>query len=167
MLSLLLHVLILMPWPGFHRETPPSPERPPLAATLLAPVLATEKALSSASAEQTHRLPSPVTAPPAPTLAATSRPSPPRELQGRALATALAAVVRETFYPHEAIARGLEGRVVLLLTLEASGTVQTIEVASSSGHALLDAAALKAAARIETLPGGRHQVLLPVEFRLE
>jgi hypothetical protein len=32
---------------------------------------------------------------------------------------------------------------------------------------MLDGAALKAAMRIGSLPGGRLQVLLPVEFRLE
>jgi protein TonB len=88
-------------------------------------------------------------------------------LTGRALNTALAALTREEFYPREAIARGLEGRVVLLLTLDTAGTVTAFEVASSSGHPMLDGAALKAAMRIGSLPGGRLQVLLPVEFRLE
>jgi protein TonB len=83
------------------------------------------------------------------------------------LQSALAALTREEFYPREAIERGLEGRVVLLLTLDEAGRVSRIEVASSSGHALLDDAARKAAARITRLPADRRQVLLPVEFRLE
>ena len=81
--------------------------------------------------------------------------------------TALAAMTREEFYPREAVARGLEGRVVLLLNLDEQGRVIAVEVASRSGHALLDQAALQAAGRISTLAGGRRQVLLPVEFRLE
>jgi protein TonB len=91
----------------------------------------------------------------------------PRELKGRALDSAMAALTREEFYPREAIERGWEGRVVLLLTLDDESRVRGIEVASSSGHPILDGAALIAATRITALPGGRRQVLLPVEFRLE
>jgi len=108
----------------------------------------------------------PAAAPPAPSLRP-QLPKPPKPLSGRALDTALAALTREEFYPRAAIARGLEGRVVLLLTLDAGGAVTAIEVAGSSGHLLLDDAALKAATRIGRLPGGRRQALLPVEFRLE
>ena len=91
----------------------------------------------------------------------------PRELKGRALESAMAALASEEFYPREAIERGWEGRVVLLLTLDPHGRVTGIEVASPSGHALLDQAAVTAAARIPALPAGRRQALLPVEFRLE
>ncbi len=107
--------------------------------------------------------------PPAPTLDANSRRDDARlqALAGRALAAALAALAREEFYPREAIAQGLEGRVVLLLTLDDAGRVTRIEVASSSGHRILDEAARKAAARIGRVVGGRRQVLLPVEFSLE
>jgi len=79
----------------------------------------------------------------------------------------MAALAREEFYPREAIARGLEGRVVLLLTFDAAGRLAILEIASSSGHPILDNAALTAAQRIGSLPGVRRQVLLPVEFRLE
>ena len=93
-----------------------------------------------------------------------ARPAP---LAGRALDAALAELTRELFYPPEAIARGLQGRVVLLLTLDATGRVIAADIASGSGHAMLDTAALEAAARIGGVPGGGRQVLLPVEFRLE
>lgn len=76
-------------------------------------------------------------------------------------------MAQEEFYPREAIARGLEGRVVLLLSLDENGRIWAIEVASSSGHAVLDEAARQAALRHVRLPGGRRQVLLPVDFRLE
>jgi protein TonB len=56
---------------------------------------------------------------------------------------------------------------VLLLTLSETGRVVGVEVAGSSGHAILDAAAVKAAGRIGVLPSGGRQALLPVEFRLE
>lgn len=87
----------------------------------------------------------------------------PRALQEQALAE----LAREEFYPREAIAQGLEGRVVLLLAVAGDGRVSRIEVARSSGHALLDRAALAAAARLRRLPGGAREVLLPVDFVLE
>ncbi len=76
-------------------------------------------------------------------------------------------MVHDEFYPRAAIERGLEGTVILLLTLDGSGRVQAVSLTSSSGHALLDEAALSAAQRIASVPGVRGQVLLPVEFRLE
>ncbi|MFN3883882.1 MAG: energy transducer TonB [Rhodocyclaceae bacterium] len=177
--SLALHALVLLlpeVW-WFHGEQAPAPvvlavRLPPLART---DVLATavdepplplraEPATLAADTSASTAVPPPPRAPSAPGLAARESPRP---LQGRALQSALAALTREEFYPREAIARGLEGRVVLLLTLDEAGRVARIEVASSSGHALLDEAACKAATRIGRLPADRRQVLLPVEFRLE
>ncbi len=71
------------------------------------------------------------------------------------------------FYPREAIDRGLEGHVVLLLHLDVDGRIQTAEVASSSGHAILDDAALQAVRRITAIASNARQVLLPVDFRLD
>jgi protein TonB len=71
------------------------------------------------------------------------------------------------FYPPEAVARGLEGEVRLLLTLDAHGTVLSAEVAASSGYAILDQAAVSAAyamARVDN--GGAREMILPVQFRL-
>jgi protein TonB len=155
--SLAMHFVVLMPAQWWLPRQPVSP--PPLAVRLPPPEAARELAT------QPEMLEKPVDAvPPAPTFRPTEKP---RELKGRALDTALAALTREEFYPREAIERGWEGRVVLLLALDAAGRVTAIEVASSSGHAILDDAALRAATRITALPGGRRQVLLPVEFRLE
>ncbi|MDP1651977.1 MAG: TonB family protein [Rhodocyclaceae bacterium] len=159
--SLALHLALLMPFGWLARKSPASPP-PPLLATLQESAPVTELATQP----EAERVPPPAAQLP-------MRPAPtfqkevPKQLTGRALNTALAALTREEFYPRAAIVRGLEGRVVLLLTLDAAGRVTAVEVASGSGHALLDAAALKAAARIGSLPGGRRQALLPVEFRLE
>lgn len=90
----------------------------------------------------------------------------PRSLQGSALRRAQAALSEHLFYPPEAIARGLEGEVILLLTLTESGQVANAEIARSSGHALLDQAALAAAQRLGSLPGTARQTLFPVSFRL-
>lgn len=72
------------------------------------------------------------------------------------------------FYPPEAVARGLEGEVRLLLVLDPSGRVLQAQVASSSGHALLDQAAVKAAYAMQRLPvADAREMILPVVFRLQ
>lgn len=160
--SACLHALLLTPAGWLFRQEPLAPL--PLQATLVETAPVQSLVTQPKSVPATESPPS-LAVPRRPTLPAGKER--PRELKGKTLDTALAALAQEEFYPRAAIARGLEGRVVLLLTLSESGAVTGIEVASSSGHALLDAAALKAAARIAALPGGRRQVLLPVEFRLE
>ena len=71
------------------------------------------------------------------------------------------------FYPEDARIRGLEGEVRLLLTLETDGTLADAQVAGSSGHEILDGAAVRAAYAMGRLPGiGRREIILPVVFRL-
>lgn len=155
--SLALHLAVLLPVEWWQPRVP-APSLPPLAVVL--PPHETAREIAT----QPERLQPPANAvPPAPTF----QKAVPKALTGRALNAAMAALTREEFYPREAIARGLEGRAVLLLTLDTAGRVTAVEVASGSGHAILDEAALKAAMRIGSLPGGHRQALLPVEFRLE
>lgn len=162
--SLLLHAALLWP-PGFARSRPVPPPRPPaLEAVLLAPALATREEPPEPAAAEAPPTPPTSTVPPEPTF---SRKPPPRELKGRALNSALAALAQQDFYPRAAIERGLEGDVVVLLSLDEDGAIAAAAVATSSGHALLDSAALAAVQRIGRLPGGARQVLLPVRFRLD
>ena len=159
-ISLLLHVALLLP-AGWRAETRRA-DPPPLAVLLPVP----------------EPSPAPIPLAPSPSSAPTparavspeltfERAAAPQALRGRALNAALEALAREEFYPREAISRGIEGRVVLMLTQDAGGRVTGIEVASSSGHDILDGAAVKAATRIGVLATRSRQVLLPVEFRLE
>lgn len=76
--------------------------------------------------------------------------------------------VSETlFYPPEAVARGLEGEVILAIEVDAAGRIVAASVAAGSGHALLDDAALRAVARIGRLPAvAGRTILLPVRFSL-
>jgi protein TonB len=90
----------------------------------------------------------------------------PQRLEGGSLRRAQAALSQHLFYPPDAIARGLEGDVILLLTLAPNGQLASAEIARSSGHALLDQAALDAARHIGMLPGNPRQTLFPVKFRL-
>lgn len=71
------------------------------------------------------------------------------------------------FYPAEAIARGLEGEVLVLLIIDEAGKVSAARVEQGSGQPLLDDAALRAVRSLQSLPADApRQVVLPVRFRL-
>lgn len=72
------------------------------------------------------------------------------------------------FYPAEAIARGLEGEVLILLIIDENGKVSAARVEQGSGHAILDEAALHAVRSLQSLPADApRQINLPVRFRLK
>jgi protein TonB len=88
-------------------------------------------------------------------------------LAGAAMQRANAQMARELLYPPEAIARGLEGQALVLLFLDASGNAIAARLESSSGYALLDDAAVRAARTLRALPDSApREALLPVRFRL-
>ena len=71
------------------------------------------------------------------------------------------------FYPADAIARGLEGEVLVLIIIDEAGKVSAARVEQGSGHAILDDAALRAVRSLQSLPADApRQVVLPVRFRL-
>ena len=107
------------------------------------------------------RAASPPTGPPKP------RP-PPERLSGEVLDRTLGQLSQTLLYPPEAVRRGLEGEVVVMLELDADGRVVAASVASGSGHAILDDAAVRAARQLGALgPAlGGKAILLPVRFRL-
>jgi periplasmic protein TonB len=75
-------------------------------------------------------------------------------------------------YPPEAVQQGLEGRVILSVTIAASGEVTKVTVAKSCGYDVLDQAALDAVCRWRFSPatrGGKPvqwTARLPIRFRL-
>ena len=76
-------------------------------------------------------------------------------------------------YPPLARKRGWEGRVVLELRVEANGNMSRVRLAESSGHVVLDRAAIESASTIEALPESVHwlagrytDILIPVHYRL-
>lgn len=74
---------------------------------------------------------------------------------------------RGLFYPEEAIARGLQGEALVLLILDESGNVVAARLERSSGHAILDEAALRAVRSLRSLPAAApREAELPVRFRL-
>lgn len=71
------------------------------------------------------------------------------------------------FYPEEAIRLGLQGEALVRLMLDEHGKVFAARIEESSGHELLDQAALQAVRRLRTLPSDAPtESLLPVRFRL-
>jgi len=88
-------------------------------------------------------------------------------LSGEAARVANAQVARELAYPPEAIARGLEGETLVLLFLDETGNAIAARIESSSGHAILDEAAVRAARTLRSLPASApREALVPVRFRL-
>ena len=71
------------------------------------------------------------------------------------------------FYPPEAVARGLEGEVRLIIKVGADGSIDDVSVAASSGHSILDNAAIKAAYAMGKPGGTSHELIVPVIFQLQ
>jgi protein TonB len=165
--SLLLHILPLIA--QLIPASPPPPKAPPIEATLRPPP------------------PAPLPPPPPPlTLSEPPKPStippkppPPkpeqREKPPVAPKTWTQAIRQHLkklddsgqFYPEEAIARGLEGEVLVLIIIDESGRVTAARVEQGSGHRILDDAALRAVRSLRSLPADApREALLPVRFRL-
>lgn len=72
------------------------------------------------------------------------------------------------FYPAEAIQRGIQGEVEVLMVLDELGKVVAARVERGSGHAILDEAALRAIRSLSAVAADApRQVVLPVRFRLK
>jgi protein TonB len=94
-------------------------------------------------------------------------PGAPQILEGEAARRAADQFRRELRYPAEAIERGLQGEALVLLFLDASGNAIAARLEASSGHALLDDAAVQAARSLRSLPySAPREALVPVRFRL-
>lgn len=172
-LSLLLHALVVAGGLRPSRPAPPPPE-PPLQATLAAPrapveLIApdtTERAeappLQQAEPkrqQETRILARPQAQP-------RTRPeAPPR--QDDPVTAATRQIARALLYPPEAVARGIEGEAVVMLFLDETGNAIAARLERSSGHAILDNAAVAAARQVRALPdGAAREIVLPVRFRL-
>ena len=76
-------------------------------------------------------------------------------------------------YPAEAKRLGQEGVVLLRLKISATGAIKSVVVARSSGHALLDEAALRAAGDWRAVPARRgataieSSLSVPIRFKLD
>ena len=78
-----------------------------------------------------------------------------------------------TPYPRSAARRGLEGTVVVALLIDPRGRVRRVRVCESSGHPLLDDAALDGLSTLRTvspppvvLRWVTREIRLPIEYRV-
>ncbi|MGB0588695.1 MAG: energy transducer TonB family protein [Myxococcota bacterium] len=83
------------------------------------------------------------------------------------------AVRKRRAYPRAAKLAGLEGRAVVRIVLNETGSIVAIELASSSGHDILDRAALEAARSVGALPAapsglnwGTRAIKVPFSFKV-
>ena len=80
-----------------------------------------------------------------------------------------AAVNANKEYPYMAMKRRLEGTTTIVTTISASGDITSVSVASSSGHGMLDDAAVAAAYAVGNYPnptGGTVSVTTNVSFSI-
>ncbi len=160
---------------------PPKPEPPaprpkvvaprvasprPAPAPAQAPLVAADTPLVAASADTVQVARAPVDAPAPP--AAPKVEEPVTEPKG------YAGYLRNPApdYPAAAQKRGLEGKVVLKVHVLATGQPDTVTIATSSGHQILDDAALKAVTQWAFAPARRGQtpidgwVQVPLTFKI-
>jgi periplasmic protein TonB len=89
-------------------------------------------------------------------------------LSQQELAETMTRLSETMLYPSEALKRGLEGEVVIIVELGAGGRIIDAGIASGSGHAVLDEAAVRAVLKLGTLgnSSANRTILLPVRFRI-
>jgi periplasmic protein TonB len=164
--SLLLHILPLIA--QLISASPPPPKAPPIEATLRPPPPAP---LPPPPPLTLPEPPKPSTIPPKP-----PPPKPEQREKPPVAAKTWTQAIRQhlkklddsgQFYPEEAIARGLEGEVLVLIIIDESGRVTAARIEQGSGHRILDDAALRAVRSLRSLPADApREALLPVRFRL-
>lgn len=147
--------------PGPAPATAPSSE--PTAAVWRARVARPANEVDAAPPE---RAVEPEQPPREPATDAPSRPAPMLD-GGLVQASPLARQNRPPEYPRLAARRGLEGTVTVLLEIGVDGLVTRAFVATSSGHAVLDDAALEALAKWRFEPARRFGVAVPGTYRRE
>ncbi|HRF05675.1 energy transducer TonB [Accumulibacter sp.] len=166
-LSLALHASLLLP-AAFKRGTPPSP--PVLQAMLRLPVKQAEPNAEPLLKDTLANSEAPpvVKPPPPPKVQQAARPKAvAKAVPRREVEAAQRKLSEHLFYPEEAVARGLEGEVRLILTVSDNGRITDVHVGVSSGHAILDKAAERAAWTMGRVNWAySRELILPVTFRL-
>jgi periplasmic protein TonB len=116
----------------------------------------------------------PVEAPPPPITNVTTQPAPPPPraiVPGTSVKVTFAPDVQD-YYPEVSRRNGEEGRAVVKVCVNVAGKIDSIEIANTTGHPLLDEAALKVAKAMRFKPAtseGKPVVscpTLPVKFVL-
>lgn len=94
--------------------------------------------------------------------------APAEELSPNELRETLGRLSETILFPPEALERGLQGEVTLLVELGEGGRILEASVASGSGHRILDEAAVRAVLKLGTLgpSSANKSIVLPVRFRI-
>ena len=149
-LSFALHAALLTP--GLLKRLAAAPPRPALQAVLRLPPMPPpepEPLLKNTfEHEETAKI-EPPPKPPKPTKAQAT----PKAVVQRDMRAAQKKLEKYIFYPEKAVQQGLEGTVRVLVVLDAGGNVEDVRLIASSGHAILDNAAIKGFYAIGRLPG--------------
>jgi protein TonB len=143
------------------------PEKAPPASdeALLKNTLTTRPAPPTVKPPPAARIASPA---PSPSPSPSPAPAPNRIAARREIAAAQRKLSQHLYYPPAAVARGIEGEVRLILRLSADGSIAEVDIATGSGHAILDQAAVKAAYAMGHVSWAHsRELILPVIFRLE
>jgi protein TonB len=167
-LSLALHASLLLS-EAFKRSPPPPPP-PILQAMLRLPVKPAEVSAEALLKNTLASSEAPaVVKPPPPPKVRTPHPKPvAKAVARRDVEAAQRKLSEHLYYPEEAVARGLEGEVRLILTVSDNGRITDVHVGVSSGHAILDKAAERAAWTMGKVNWAySRELILPVIFRLE
>ena len=171
-LSLALHISVLLP--DALKRLAVAPPRPVLQASLRLPPIPVpevppeEPLLKNTFEAQETTEPPALPAPPPPPPQVTPPKPQPKAVAKREIQAAQRKLSQHLFYPTEAVERGIEGEVRLILKLNADGGVDEVDIAASSGHAILDNAAIKAACAMGKLTGATsRELILPVIFQLQ
>ncbi len=150
---------------------------PPLGTAPTTPALKTVNEIPPRPAPSPQSSPAPLGKAPPPETVPASSPSPAPAAAGAATKAvpprpAPQAHNPKPHYPRLARRRGMEGRVLLAVAVDAHGRVTEVTVLESSGYRLLDRAALEAVRRWTFVPARRDGVAvpgrltLPIRFRL-
>lgn len=164
-LSLVLHLAVYALAERAVPAASPLPQpRPAIEAMLILPEIPVPQEAAPAPAE------APVAAPQEPPASRQAPRSPVGPLPAPGTTKAALAPRRPdpppNYYPPEAVLRGIEGEALVQLVLDPSGRILSVQLARSSGHAILDEAALRAVRSLKSVPGGGRETMLPVRFRL-
>lgn len=174
-LSLILHGALLFPPEFFQRRVTPLP-LPPQAlqvevrrkATLQTevspeiplPLFPSEPLLKNTLVEEVK--------PSSPEPKPKSNKTPaPKVTTKRDVQVAQRKLSQHLFYPLDAVTQGLEGEVRLILQFDEKGRISSVSIAASSGFAILDQAAVKAAYAMGQTGTTSRELIVPVIFQLE
>ena len=150
-LSLALHGVLLLP--DLLKRLAAAPPPPPLQATLRLPPkpeVPAEPLLKNTLDEEDQV--KPVAPPPKTTELPQKKSAKPDPLK-REIEQAKRKLSQYVFYPEVARRQGLEGTVTVFLELSADGRVEDVRLISSSGHPILDNAAIKGFYAVGKFPG--------------